>query len=134
MVRDFIRASLYDPASGYFASRPASVGTLPSPLDFRSMRGLGEYQKSLAGHYARLGCAWLTPSELFQPMYGAALAAYVLKAAEEDGSLQGGLRVIEVGPGTGTAARDFMLHVRGAAPGVFGSMTYTLVRRGDREE
>lgn len=54
--------------------------------------------------------AWLTPSEIFTPHYGAAVASCLL----EDTRLRGKqpLRVIEIGGGTGTLAKDVLDKLR----------------------
>ena len=80
--------------------------------------------------------SWLTPSEIFTPFYGRAIANFVLdkhaQVAAGSSSAVEPLRVFEVGGGTGTLARDILDHVRSAAPGVYESMTYTCVEISPR--
>lgn len=51
--------------------------------------------------------AWLTPSEIFSPHYGQALARHVMQEYEARGSGKP-LQVFELGGGTGTLALDFL--------------------------
>ena len=80
--------------------------------------------------------SWLTPSEIFTPFYGQAIANFVLdKHAQMTASSSFAaepLRVFEIGGGTGTLARDILDHVRGAAPGVYENMMYTCVEISPR--
>jgi SAM-dependent MidA family methyltransferase len=46
--------------------------------------------------------AWVTPSELFKPYYGYTLANFMLNQLESLGTRK--LKVLEIGPGTGTFA------------------------------
>lgn len=50
--------------------------------------------------------AWVTPSELFKPFYGYTLANYILNQME-DMKLKK-LKIIEIGPGTGTLADSIL--------------------------
>jgi hypothetical protein len=52
--------------------------------------------------------AWITPSELFTPAYGAALGAFILQRHAEDAAVQP-LRIVEVGGGNGTLAKDILV-------------------------
>ena len=58
-----------------------------------------------------VGChlqvAWLTPSEIFSPHYGRAIAACMMRTRKEAEHVQP-LRIIEIGGGTGTLAADIM--------------------------
>jgi hypothetical protein len=81
--------------------------------------------------------SWLTPSEIFTPYYGRAVANFVLDkhaqlAASSSTTAEEPLRVFELGGGTGTLARDIMDHVRSAAPGVYDSMQYCCVEISPR--
>ena len=49
---------------------------------------------------------WVTPSELFKPFYGYTIASFMVNQMENRGIRN--LRVVEIGPGTGTLA-DSML-------------------------
>jgi len=80
LVRDFIHKALYDAKIGYFAARNV-VGTLMSPLNFRSLLGRPEVEaklnlsmRSLEGNAE----AWLTPAEVFAPYFSQAIVSYMV--------------------------------------------------------
>lgn len=52
--------------------------------------------------------AWITPSELFTPAYGAAVGAFILRRHAEAFAPKR-LRIIEVGGGNGTLAKDILV-------------------------
>ena len=71
--------------------------------------------------------SWLTPSEIFTPFYGRAVANFVLDRHAQMAAPQDPLRIFEIGGGTGTLARDVLQHVRVAAPELYGRMEYCSV-------
>ncbi|GHP08471.1 hypothetical protein PPROV_000720900 [Pycnococcus provasolii] len=123
LVRERIRQALVDPKVGYFTKHgSAPVGMLQKPVNFNDIPNQRQYQAVLSRIYEKLNTAWLTPSELFQPHYGRAVAEHVLKRHLVPGAP---LRIFEVGAGNGTAARDVLSHVRDVAPDVYATMRYT---------
>ncbi len=52
--------------------------------------------------------SWLTPAEVFQPHYGAALARYIQQQAR---TCQSNIHINELGGGTGTLARNILVSV-----------------------
>jgi hypothetical protein len=54
------------------------VGELSSSIDFKRMMGYDDYQEELFKRYPKN--AWLTPSEIFKPYYGMAVANYIQQA------------------------------------------------------
>lgn len=81
LVRDFIHRALYDAKVGYFAARNV-VGTLMSPLNFRSLLGRPEVEAKLAKSLLSVegnAEAWLTPAEVFAPYFSQAVASYIVK-------------------------------------------------------
>ena len=67
--------------------------------------------------------SWLTPSELFSPYWGQAVARCILGARS---SCQP-LRIFEIGAGSGTQARDILDYVRSNHPEVYADMQYSAV-------
>jgi hypothetical protein len=57
-----------------------------------------------------LQTSWLTPSELFQPWYGEAVARYVVRHHVRQ-QTKSPLRIVELGGGRGTFARNFLVCV-----------------------
>ena len=70
-----------------------------------------------------LQVSWLTPSELFSPHWGQAVARCIL--AQHSGSQP--LRIVEIGAGSGTQARDILSFLRAGHPKVYADMTYRSV-------
>ena len=73
-----------------------------------------------------LQVAWLTPSEIFSPFYGRAVAMYMLQQHRAAASAQP-LQVYELGAGTGTLARDILDHVKTVGQSAVQEERYELV-------
>ena len=71
--------------------------------------------------------SWLTPSEIFTPFYGRAIANFILDKHSQVAEPGSKLCILEVGGGTGTLARDVLDHVRSAAPRSYAECSYTSV-------
>jgi len=139
LVREHIRAALYDPAAGYFAALPViAAPAVPRP-QWRDMLGRSEYRAWLAAAYAAAPHGWLTPVEIFAPQYSQAVASAVLhgwrvanataRAAAAATSLSSPssplpLRVVEIGGGSGTHACAFLDAVAATAPAAYATMRY----------
>ena len=54
--------------------------------------------------------SWLTPSEIFTPYYGQAVASQILQEHRKDST--NSLQIFELGGGTGTMALDIMNHLQ----------------------
>lgn len=142
LLRDYISRRL----TGYF-SAPASsspVGELAkalerseghreptsSSIDFPSLSGRSAYEHALSDLYRGLAVSWLTPSELFSPHYGRAVARFVAEDAkakmrmpkrrksDEEGE-EANLCVVEVGAGRGTLAADFLDYLAEVEPALY---------------
>lgn len=135
LLRTFLHDTLYHPKDGYFAKEPP-VGSLACPLDFPAMRGQrgvcavtklvrpssrnlytlcsfpafvshADYLAALSQRYKELKMAWLTPAEIFSPVYGAAVATFICEQHRPHTHGEG-LNIMEVGGGTGTLAVDIL--------------------------
>ena len=79
--------------------------------------------------YERTDASWLTPVELFQPVYAQTLAqcivtdyehklnmkredAYVYGQKQQDTGTDRALRIVEVGPGNGTCAKNMLDYIQ----------------------
>ncbi|CAI5964872.1 unnamed protein product [Closterium sp. NIES-65] len=91
-VRDFIHTSLYHPTDGYFTSNAAAVGSIPHPISFRQLAGRREWMALQQSLYASADTSWFTPSELFQPWYGYAVADFILSSHSPTKPLKSALR------------------------------------------
>lgn len=113
---------LYDSSRGYFSTQQRNqLGKLPSLIDFRSLKGLGDYRAALEEKYP--DGRFLTPSEIFRPFYGMSMAQFFLEWSRGTG----GTRVVEAGPGMGGQANAFLLFLKTSYPEIYRSISYTLV-------
>jgi hypothetical protein len=132
LLRNFIASSLYDKTHGYFCKggTGGKIGRVRTPLPFAALSGREEFRARVVQLYDGLDSSWLTPSELFSPFYGAAgnlpssmpllpfppppslrlINCAVARWAAEN--VLGLHHVIEVGPGNGTFAADFLQAMR----------------------
>mmetsp|Transcript_13853 Transcript_13853/g.23626 ORF Transcript_13853/g.23626 Transcript_13853/m.23626 type:complete len:325 (+) Transcript_13853:229-1203(+) len=69
--------------------------------------------------------AWLTPSELFKPYYSYSLANFMVNQMENTNAKQ--LRIVEIGPGTGTNADSILEYLKNYHLDLYKSCSYTLV-------
>ena len=100
LMREWIHAMLYDPHEGYFAKAEHPVAPMTEPIPFKTLSSRSEYLKYVAAQYKTLGNKWLTPSEIFSPWMGRAIANHIASL--------GVRRVIEIGGGSGTLAVDII--------------------------
>ena len=111
LLRDFIEHSLYARSGGYFANHV--VGNLHAALPFAAMRDEAEYRDTVRRNFAtgESGRAWLTPSEMFTPYYGASGARSIVDRHRHTYPGEP-LQMLEVGGGNGTFARDVLDYLR----------------------
>jgi hypothetical protein len=111
--------SLYNPHYGYFP-KEAIIFSPQEPFDFPSIASLEEFQKQFADEFTVFEDAldkkqgksdirqlWHTPTELFQPHYGVAMARYMATNYKLSLYPYHDLLIYEMGAGNGT----FMLNV-----------------------
>jgi len=114
LMREWIHAMLYDSRDGYFA-KEAPVAPLSSAIDVNTLAGREEYLERVASEYRILGTKWLTPSEIFSPWFGVALASHIRRT--------GVRRIMEIGSGSGTLAMDIITHLKASGYGSEFSFT-----------
>ena len=69
--------------------------------------------------------AWVTPSELFKPYYGYTVANFMQNQMEN--RKINNLRVLEIGPGTGTMADSILEYYRNYSLQMYRNCEYVLV-------
>ncbi|CAL1714209.1 unnamed protein product [Somion occarium] len=134
LVRDFIEDSLYNPNYGYFPKQ-VTIFTANEPMEFGKFRDSAEFQEAVAQRYASYGLdkegpgrqIWHTPTELFQPFYGQAVARclvseYLLKYFPYED-----LVIYEIGAGNGTLALDILDYLQEEYPDVYDRTRYTII-------
>ncbi|KAJ4473628.1 DUF185-domain-containing protein [Lentinula aciculospora] len=134
LVRDFIEDSLYNPNYGYFSKQATIFDWDERPVDFSAIRDSVEFDAVVTKRYAAYEVErqlWHTPTELFKPWYGEAIAQclvseYLLKYFPyEDFS------IYEIGAGNGTLAMNILDFLRQHYPSVYDRTRYTIIEISD---
>ncbi|KAI0697846.1 S-adenosyl-L-methionine-dependent methyltransferase [Cerioporus squamosus] len=134
LVRDFIEDSLYNPNYGYF-SKQATIFTALEPIDFSAIRNSTQFEAEVSKRYASYGedgegpgkQLWHTPTELFKPWYGRAIAQslvseYLLKFFPYEDFV-----IYEIGAGNGTLALDILDYLQEYYPDVYERTRYNII-------
>ncbi|OAA54468.1 COG1565 domain protein [Cordyceps fumosorosea ARSEF 2679] len=141
LLRDFIEDSLYNPAYGYF-SKQAVIFSPGEPFDFNAMRDEIEFQAAVGRRYTEFEDAldaasetgpdptrqlWHTPTELFRPFYGEAIARYLVSNYRLTTYPYHDLIVYEAGAGRGTLMLNILDYIRAVDPQVYARTRYHVV-------
>ncbi|KAI9806979.1 MAG: hypothetical protein M1833_002637 [Piccolia ochrophora] len=138
LTRDFIEDSLYNPSYGYF-SKQATIFSPGSPFDFPSMRNEAEFQEQLDHRYRDFEDAldarspdptrqlWHTPTELFRPHYGEAMARYLVSNYKLSLYPYHDLIIYELGAGNGTLMLNILDYIRDTDPDVYARTQYKII-------
>ncbi|KAG5439166.1 hypothetical protein PCANB_001465 [Pneumocystis canis] len=138
LVRDFIEDSLYNPFYGYY-SKQACILSTPTAFEFSKIRDSNTFQKKLAKIYAEYDKTvthkgiehpkqlWYTPTELFKPYYGEAVARYLLTHYKLTYYPYEDLRIYEVGSGNGTLMFNILDYLRNTDPDVYARTKYCAI-------
>ncbi|KAK5084245.1 hypothetical protein LTR05_005321 [Lithohypha guttulata] len=122
-TRDFIDDSLYNPNYGYFP-RNATIFNLAEPFDFNSIEDGAKFQKLVDQSYIEfeddldaiqqddLRQLWHTPTELFRPYYGEAVARWLVANYKASLYPYHDLVIYEIGAGNGTLMCNILDHIR----------------------
>jgi len=133
-VSDFIHDSLYAKNEGYFCKPKTQLGFMKDPIPFADIFGYEDYQKLLRERYPKN--AWLTPSEIFKPYYGMAIANYIdyqVKMYQDKAAMfrNAPVKIIEVGAGNGSAAVSILNYYKLYRPRSYKTINYTIVEISD---
>ncbi|KAK2758703.1 hypothetical protein FQN54_003393 [Arachnomyces sp. PD_36] len=138
LTRDFIDDSLYNPNYGYF-SKHATIFSPGDPFDFNSMNDGPEFNRSLDERYVefedRLDAInydearqlWHTPTELFRPYYGEAIARYLVTNYKLTLYPYHDLIIYEMGAGNGTMMLNILDYIRDTDPEVYQRTKYKII-------
>jgi len=134
LVRDFIEDSLYNPHYGYFPKQ-VTIFNPPKPMDFGAMKDGSHFQNEVARRYSLYQedeegpgrQIWHTPTELFTPWYGRAIAQclvseYLLKYFPYEDCV-----IYEIGAGNGTLAMDILDYIQAEYPEVYDRTRYHII-------
>ncbi|KAJ3351039.1 hypothetical protein GGF32_004470 [Allomyces javanicus] len=136
-ARDFIHNSLYNPHYGYF-SKHARIFQTTAPVKFTQLHSTLEFMNAVGDQYAQVEAKlardvddvtrqiWHTPTELFKPYFGYAVAKHVLDAYRAEGN-SGPLVVYEVGGGNGTLMANILDYLQLHAPEIYATAQYSII-------
>jgi hypothetical protein len=135
----FIADSLYNPNYGYF-SKQARIFTPPQPFEFTKMkdnlaydralvRVIDEFEDSLQTDQDTTSARQVfhTPTELFKPYYGQALARHLLHQYRSHYFPHTDLQIYEIGGGNGTLMLNILDYIREQDPEVYNCTQYRIV-------
>ncbi|KAK4977306.1 hypothetical protein LTR28_007630, partial [Elasticomyces elasticus] len=129
LMRDFIEDSLYNPHYGYF-SKQVVIYT-GDPFDFNSIDNEPQFHRLLGERYTTFEDAldekeynearqlWHTPTELFRPYYGEAIARYLVTNYKLSLFPYHDLLIYEMGAGNGTLMINVLDYIRDTDPEVY---------------
>ncbi|KAM3510655.1 hypothetical protein MY11210_005690 [Beauveria gryllotalpidicola] len=140
LLRDFIEDSLYNPSYGYF-SKQAVIFSPGEPFDFNAMRDEIEFQGEVGRRYTEFEDLldeaaggvnptrqlWHTPTELFRPFYGEAVARYLVSNYRLTTYPYHDLILYEMGAGRGTLMLNILDYIRAVDPQVYARTRYNVI-------
>lgn len=130
--------SLYNPHYGYF-SKHATIFSPGEPFDFNSMNDGPEFNRLLDQRYVEFEDKldevnpdearqlWHTPTELFRPFYGEAIARYLVTNYKLTLYPYHDLIIYEMGAGNGTMMLNILDYIRDTDPEVYQRTKYKII-------
>ncbi|KAF2187779.1 DUF185-domain-containing protein [Zopfia rhizophila CBS 207.26] len=138
LLRDFIEDSLYNPHYGYF-SKQVVIFSPGEPFDFNAMSSEHEFFQQLRRRYTEFEDAlddqepndlrqlWHTPTELFSPYYGEAIARYLVEDYKYNLYPYHDLNIYEMGAGNGTMMLNILDYIRDMYPEVYERTKFKII-------
>ncbi|KAI9594566.1 ubiquitin-protein ligase E3 C [Syncephalis fuscata] len=140
LARDFVDDSLYNPHYGYF-SKQATIFTVSDDdqgFDFGTCKDQLEFMNCIGARYAEIEGelndvndimrqVWHTPTELFKPWYGYAIAKYLVAEYKLNGFPSEDLNIYEMGAGNGTLMLNILDYIREHEPSVYERTQYYII-------
>ncbi|KAF2085655.1 DUF185-domain-containing protein [Saccharata proteae CBS 121410] len=138
LMRDFIEDSLYNPNYGYF-SKQVVIFKPGDPFDYGSISDEPEFHKILGQRYTEFEDKldekepnenrqlWHTPTELFRPYYGEAIARYLVTNYKLSQYPYHDLLIYEMGAGNGTLMINVLDYIRDAHPEVYERTKFKVI-------
>ncbi|KAJ3216806.1 hypothetical protein HK099_005709 [Clydaea vesicula] len=134
--RNFIHNSLYNHNYGYFNKKAPQT-----EIDFSKIRDNYDFLNYTSNLYKQIDNTelqnsearqiWHTPTELFRPWYGYALANYILTNYTLDKKGAKYLHIFEVGGGNGTLMLNILDFIRSNNFEIYQNMKYTIIEISD---
>ncbi|RYO87296.1 hypothetical protein DL763_006401 [Monosporascus cannonballus] len=138
LMRDFIEDSLYNPHYGYF-SKQVVIFSPGEPFDFNALPDEPAFHAELGRRYTEFEDAldaqkpdptrqlWHTPTELFRPYYGEAVARYLMSNYVMSTYPYHDLIIYEMGAGRGTLMLNVLDYIRDVEPSVYDRTKYKII-------
>ena len=138
LARDFIEDSLYNPNYGYF-SKHATIFNSSEPFDFPSIADEAVFNRLVDKSYIEFEDAldakepdetrqlWHTPTELFRPHYGHAIARYLVTNYKMTLYPYHDLIIYEMGAGNGTMMQNILDYIRATDPDVYQRTKFKII-------
>ncbi|KAJ1976030.1 hypothetical protein H4R34_004126, partial [Dimargaris verticillata] len=143
LVRDYVDDSLYNPHYGYF-SQHAAIYTPPEPVDLTQVHDSLEFMNLVADRYREIEQGvdadasaaanrppakqvWHTPTELFNPWFGQAIAKYIVTEYKLNHYPEDDLVIYELGAGNGTLMLNIMDYLQQHEPIVYARTQYRVI-------
>ncbi|KAI0441931.1 S-adenosyl-L-methionine-dependent methyltransferase [Xylaria telfairii] len=138
LMRDFIEDSLYNPQYGYFSKQvvifspgePFNFNALPDEPTFYAEVGrrYTEFEDALdAKSHDNTRQLWHTPTELFRPYYGEAIAQYLMSNYIMSTYPYHDLIIYEMGAGRGTLMLNILDYIREVESSVYDRTKYRII-------
>ena len=130
--------SLYNPNYGYF-SKQAVIFSPGEPFEFWKMKDETDFQRQLSQRYMTFEDAldqkdpnptrqlWHTPTELFRPFYGEAIARYLISNYKLALYPYHDLIIYELGAGNGTLMLNILDYIRDMDPDVYARTQFRII-------
>ena len=130
--------SLYNPHYGYFPKH-AVIFTPGEPFDFGDLRSETEFQNLLGQRYTEFEDRldeeapddtrqlWHTPTELFRPYYGEAIARYMVTNYKLLHHPYHDLIIYEMGAGNGTLMLNVLDYIQDVHPDVYERTKFNII-------
>ena len=130
--------SLYNPHYGYFPKQ-AVIFSPGEPFDFNNMANEPEFHKLLGQRYTSFEDTldgdvpnesrqlWHTPTELFRPYYGEAIARYLVTNYKLNNYPHHDLLIYELGAGNGTLMLNILDYIRDFEPEVYARTQFKII-------
>lgn len=132
--------SLYNPHYGYF-SKQVVIFSPGEPFDFPSLRDEPAFYNDLGRRYTEFEDdldsklpepndtrqLWHTPTEMFRPYYGEAIARYLMSNYIMTSYPYHDLIIYEMGAGRGTMMLNILDYIRSVEPSVYDRVKYKII-------
>ena len=138
IANSILSDSLYNPSYGYF-SKQAVIFSPGEPFDFNSFPDDAAFQREYAKRYTEFEDKldeqdynearqlWHTPTELFRPHYGEAIARYMVSNYKLSLFPYHDLLIYEMGAGNGTLMLNILDYIRDTDPEVYARTRFRVI-------